>query len=118
MSQLQFSTRLKHFIELGKNKRAQLIKAATKAANAKSDSNFRHHHIFSEGGLGKTYAVQEAVSKAGITNFTISGNISMFAFGIQLAVINHNLDENEQVAIIVDDCDELFKNETNKRSKS
>jgi hypothetical protein len=113
MTQLTFSFRQQQYIETGKKKRELLVKAATKAAKSNVSSDFRHHHLYSEGGLGKTYAVQAAVAQTQIPYFTISGNISMFAFGVQLAVINHNIPEGQEVAIIVDDCDELFKNETN-----
>jgi hypothetical protein len=37
----------------------------------------------------------------------------MFAFGVKLAVINHIVPKDKPFVIIVDDCDEILKNEQN-----
>jgi hypothetical protein len=105
-------TQLQH-IENGAAKRNRLKKLSEKASQANVDSKFPHTYIYSPPGLGKTFTVTKAVEEAGIENYVISGNQSMFAFGIQLAVINHFTPKEQSVVIIVDDCDEILKNAQN-----
>jgi hypothetical protein len=100
-------------IDNGAAKRKRLKSLAEKASNASVDSKFPHTYIFSPPGLGKTFTVSKAVESAGIENYVISGNQSMFAFGIQLAVINRFTPKDKSVVIIVDDCDEILKNAQN-----
>jgi hypothetical protein len=71
-------------------------------------------HIFISGdpGIGKSYEVTEALKKNKVKHYCISGNLSMFAFGVQLATINH-LDPKGVSIILVDDCDEILRNEAN-----
>jgi hypothetical protein len=52
------------------------------------------------------------MSKNGINYATISGNVSMFAFGVQLALINY-LNPNEVTVVSVDDCNEILKDTSN-----
>jgi hypothetical protein len=53
--------------------------------------------------------MEKAVKSTGVKYFVISGNISLWAFGVQLAVIKMFLKKDEKVVIIVDDVDELIK---------
>jgi hypothetical protein len=110
---LKFSTKQNQFIQNGAAKRKRLIQLAEKAASSNLASKYRHTYIYSPPGLGKTYSVEKAVAKTGIDYHTISGNISMFSFGIALAVINYSIEEGKPVVIIVDDCDEILKGEAN-----
>jgi len=110
---LKFSRTQLQSIDNGAAKRNRLKKLAEKAAKSSIDSAYPHTYIFSPPGLGKTFTVNKALEEAGIEHYTISGNISMFSFGINLAVINHLIDKNKPVVIVVDDCDEIFKNAAN-----
>lgn len=110
---LKLSRTQLQYIENGAAKRNRLKKLAEKASQANVDAKFPHTYIFSPPGLGKTFTVTKAVEEAGIDNYVISGNQSMFAFGIQLAVINHFTPKEQSVVIIVDDCDEILKNAQN-----
>ncbi len=76
-------------------------------------SRYPHVYIFSPPGLGKTYLMNQHLSQSNTPYLQVSGNVSMFALGIRLAVINYNNRENERIIILVDDCDEIFKNEIN-----
>ena len=76
-------------------------------------SKYPHIYIFSPPGLGKTFTVNQHLTSCNIPYLQVSGNVSMFALGIRLAVISYNNRENERIIILVDDCDEIFKNEIN-----
>jgi hypothetical protein len=62
--------------------------------------------------MGKTFNVLNHLKGSGLRYVQISGNVSMFAFGIQLAVINYNNPDNEPIIVYVDDCDEILRTET------
>lgn len=110
---IKFSrTQLQH-IENGSAKRNRLKKIAEKASLASIDSAYPHTYIYSPPGLGKTFTVNQSLDNAGVEHYTISGNISMFSFGISLAVIDYSIPKDEVVVIVVDDCDEILKNAQN-----
>jgi hypothetical protein len=110
---IKFSRTQLQAIENGAAKRSRLKKIAEKSALASIESAYPHTYIYSPPGLGKTFTVNKALETAGIEHYTISGNISMFSFGISLAVINHSIPKDEVVVIVVDDCDEILKNAQN-----
>lgn len=110
---LKFSRTQIQAIENGAAKRNRLKKLAEKAAKSSLDTSYPHTYIYSPPGLGKTFTINKALEDAGIEHYTISGNISMFSFGINLAVINHLIDKETPVVIVVDDCDEILKNAAN-----
>lgn len=103
---LQLSSKQKAAIEAGKLKRNRLIRAAKQAANPLS--NDTHYYIYGPSGIGKTYWAEKAVKESGMKFRTVSGNVSMFAFGIDLAIIKYLIPE-EKVLVIIDDCDEILK---------
>lgn len=110
---LKFSrTQLQH-IENGALKRNRLKKLSQKAATSSIETSYPHTYIFSPPGLGKTYTVNQALKEAKITHYTISGNISMFSFGVGLAVVQYKNKTRKPIVIVVDDCDEILKNATN-----
>lgn len=110
---ISFSLDQKQAIERGALKRKRLIKVAGKAANPPEKATYPHTYIFSPPGLGKTYTVNQAIKQTGVAFHEISGNISMFAFGVALAVIDFLDKDSDKIVINVDDCDEILKNETN-----
>ena len=110
---LQLSSKQKSAIEAGKVKRNRLIRATKQAANQVNlDEKPIHYYIYGPSGIGKTYQTEKAVEETGVINHTISGNISMMALGVNLAVIKH-LNPDNQVVVIIDDCDELLKDTSN-----
>jgi hypothetical protein len=110
---IHFSRTQTQHIENGAAKRNRLKKLAQKAAMSSIDTSYPHTYIFSPPGLGKTFTVNQALKESKIEHYTISGNISMFSFGIGLAVIQYKNKENKPIVIVVDDCDEILKNGTN-----
>jgi hypothetical protein len=110
---IKFSRTQQQHIENGSAKRNRLKKLAQKAATTSIDTAYPHTYIFSPPGLGKTFTVNQALTESKIEHYTISGNISMFSFGIGLAVIQYRNKKKKPIVIVVDDCDEILKNGTN-----
>jgi len=100
-------------LEKGKLNRERLKQLVENISITKKGNKYPHTYFFSPPGLGKTFAVKNHLITANIKNIQVSGNVSMFAFGIQLAVINYLNPQKESIVIFVDDCDEIFKTEAN-----
>ena len=107
-----FTPQMTQFLELGSKNRKRLSILGNKISNFNTDDEYNHSYIYSVPGLGKTHTVNDAMSKNGINYVTISGNVSMFAFGVQLALINY-LNPNEVTVVSVDDCNEILKDTSN-----
>jgi hypothetical protein len=110
---IKFSRTQQQHIENGAAKRNRLKKLAQTAATTSINTSYPHTYIFSPPGLGKTFTVNQALKDSKIEHYTISGNISMFSFGIGLAVIQYRNKKKNPIVIVVDDCDEILKNGTN-----
>lgn len=100
-------------INKGQAQRKRLGHIVKKAVNINPDASYPHTYIYSPPGLGKTYTVNQSLSATERPYFELSGAVSMFAFGVSLAVINFQVPKDEVVIISVDDCDGIFKNEEN-----
>ncbi len=110
---LQLSSKQKAAIEAGKVKRSRLIRATKQAAiQVDFDEKPIHYYIYGPSGIGKTYQTEKAIAETGVVHHTVSGNVSMMAFGINLAVIKH-MNPDQKVVVIIDDCDELLKDTSN-----
>jgi hypothetical protein len=97
-------------IEEGKTQRKRLVNCVERAINSDLGIAYPHTYIYSPPGLGKTYMVNKYLKEKEINYYEISGALSMYVFGINLATIKFRHPE-EKVVIVVDDCDALFKNE-------
>lgn len=105
---LQLSSKQQAAIQAGKSQRKHLIFATKQAALSTEQEQPEHYYIFGPSGIGKTYWAEKAVENYDVISRTVSGNVSMFAFAIQLAVIKYLYPE-KKVVIIIDDCDEILK---------
>jgi hypothetical protein len=117
---LTLTSKQKRAIEDGRSKRKRLVRVTKKASNKSIESTNssdefslvqkkRHYYIYGPSGVGKTYNMEKAVKETGVKHYVISGNVSMWAFAVQLACIKGSLKNDEKVVVIVDDCDELLK---------
>ena len=77
------------------------------------EGNNQSIYVYGPPGIGKTYSIKKVLDDNGVKYVFISGNTSMFAFGILLAVTNYLNKQNEKIIVFVDDCDMIFSNETN-----
>ena len=105
---LQLSSKQKAALEAGRSQRKQLIFSTKQAALSSELDKPEHYYIYGPSGIGKTYQSEKAVKEYDVITRTVSGNVSMFAFAIQLAVIKYSYPD-KKVVIIIDDCDEILK---------
>jgi hypothetical protein len=75
-------------------------------------TKYRHLYIYSLPGLGKTFTVRKMLNDLRIHHIELTGNTSIFAFGIMLAVVQFNNPDLHPLIVFVDDSDELFRNES------
>lgn len=111
---LTLTSKQRQAIEEGRSKRKRLVRITKKASEnsfIESDSPLKTPHYYIQGpsGIGKTYNMEKAVKETGVRHQVISGNVSMWAFAVNLACIKGSLKDNEKVVVIIDDCDELLK---------
>lgn len=100
-------------LESGAKVRTRMEQIVSRGINTPFDSKFPHTYLYSLPGYGKTHTVEKLLNDSNIQYLTVSGSTSMFAFGVQLAVINHLVPKDEKIIIAVDDCDGILKNEEN-----
>lgn len=105
---LTLSTKQKSAMESGVSKRKRLIRTTRKAAMAALKDKSVHYYIYGPSGIGKTYNMEKELDDSGVIYYTISGNVSMWSFSVNLACIKAS-HPTEKVVILVDDCDELLK---------
>lgn len=108
-----FSHRQQAAIQKGKMKRERMNLLVSNIMSLSPDEKYSNLYLYSPPGLGKTFCVTESLKSSPFQHFLVTGNTSLFAFGIQLATINYMNTEMEPLIIHVDDCDEIFKNESN-----
>ncbi len=96
----------------GSKNRKRLSFLGSQISTSNLNASYNHMYIYSIPGLGKTHTINKAMSERGVNHVTISGNVSMFAFGVQLALINF-LKPNELTIVSVDDCNEILKDTSN-----
>lgn len=75
-------------------------------------NKYRHLYIYSPPGLGKTYSVRSMMDELRTHHIELTGNTSIFAFGIMLAVVQFNNPDLLPLVVFVDDSDELFRTES------
>ena len=73
----------------GQSHRNGLKQIGSKISTASIRERYPHVYISSDAGLGKTHEVNGAMAKNNVKHYSISGNMTMLAFGVQLATINH-----------------------------
>ena len=108
-----FSKEMESYIKDGKAQRRRLELLGNDVCNLTPNDKFPHLYLFANPGIGKTHTINESMKRSKIKNFNITGNISMFQFGVQLAVINHTSPNTDIKYITIDDCNELLKNTEN-----
>jgi len=101
------------YLKLGSKERQKLFFIGEQISTMNYVGKYPHHYIYSPPGLGKTHTVNDSMRRSGVNYFTVTGNVSMYAFGLQLAVIYYLCPKDCHSIISVDDCNELFKNSTN-----
>jgi hypothetical protein len=99
-------------LQKGMEIRSRFQQIVEKVATTENGTKYPHTYLFSPPGIGKTFSVTKYLEECGKPFVKVSGNVSMFAFGIQLAVINFENIEKEKVIIFIDDTDSLLSSES------
>jgi len=100
-------------IEQGQIQNERMRLLIDKATQSSIDRKYKDYYIYAPPGLGKTFMVQEYLSNSEINCYPVSGNISMYAFGVSLAVVGYMTPSDKKIVIHVDDCETLFENSNN-----
>ncbi len=109
MNTLKNTTR-SEAIELGAKYRSRMEQTIKRTLY--QEGVFSNHlYISSQPGIGKTFTTTKLLQEMNQQFVKISGNTSMFAFGVCLAVARF-IDPVNKIIFLVDDCDVLF-NELN-----
>jgi hypothetical protein len=98
-------------LEMGIQIRSRFIQMIKNLCNQKKLSKYVDFYFFSPPGTGKSFSIKHHLSNSDIKYFIVSGNVSMYAFGVSLCVFNFLNKLAEQIIIVVDDCDEIFATE-------
>jgi hypothetical protein len=99
-------------LEKGRMNRTRFLQVVEKLPQIKNEDKYPHKFIFGFPGIGKTYEITSHFETTGTRYLMITGNISMFAFGVQLAVINYLNPTQERVIVFCDDVDTLVGTDT------
>uniref|UniRef100_UPI0040478238 hypothetical protein n=1 Tax=Algoriphagus sp. TaxID=1872435 RepID=UPI0040478238 len=99
-------------LEKGMEARLMFQNRVESAVTTSTFRKYRHLYIYSSPGLGKTYSVRQMLNDLKIHHIELTGNTSIFAFGIMLAVVQYNNPDLLPLTVFVDDSDELFRNES------
>jgi hypothetical protein len=110
---MEFNLKQLNAIEKGKYKRERMLTLVSNITQLNQQEKYSNLYVYSPPGLGKSYCVNNFLENSDLQHYSVSGNTSMFAFGIQLAVINYLNPDRPPIVIHVDDCDEIFKNDQN-----
>jgi hypothetical protein len=108
-----FSDELMGYIKDGQVQRERFVALTDEIMKSSVNDNYPHLYIQSPPGVGKTWTIENAFKKNKVKYNKISGSLSMFKFGVSLAVIAKDMDKNDTTYIYIDDCNELLKNEEN-----
>lgn len=99
-------------LDLGGQNRLRFLQIVSKLQQLKDNHNYPHKFIYGYPGIGKTFEIQKHLDSSGVKYVMITGNLSMFALGVQLAVINYSNPAQEKVIVFCDDVDTLVATES------
>ncbi len=109
----KFTKEMSTYLKDGQTQRKRLELLGNEVCNLSPKDKFPHLYLFANPGIGKTHTINASMKKHSIANYNVTGNISMFQFGVKLAVINHTTPSNIIKYITIDDCNEMLKNTEN-----
>ncbi len=98
-------------LDLGGQNRLRFLQIVSKLQQLRDDDNYPHKFIYGYPGIGKSYEITKHLETSGVKYLMVTGNVSMFAFGVQLAVINYSNPSQERIIVFCDDVDTLVATE-------
>jgi len=99
-------------IEKGMQNRKRFLEVVTKIPLIKNEDKYPHKFIFGYPGIGKSYEITKHLNESETRYVMVTGNVSLFAFGVQLAVINYSNINQERIIVFCDDVDSLVATES------
>ncbi len=99
-------------IQKGIQNRTRFLQIVDKLSTIRNEDKYPHNFIYGYPGIGKSFEIKNRLEAAGAKFVMVTGNVSMFAFGVQLAVINFLNPNQERIIVFCDDVDTLVANET------
>jgi len=96
----------------GRQNRTRFLQVVEKLPQIRNEDKYPHKFVFGFPGIGKSYEITKHLNESGTRYLMVTGNVSMFAFGVQLAVINYLNPNQERIIVFCDDVDTLVSNES------
>ena len=106
-----FSMTQKEALEKGIQNRTRFLEVVAKLPQIRNEDKYPHKFVFGFPGIGKSYEITKHLNEACTRYLMVTGNVSMFAFGVQLAVINFSNPSQERLIVFCDDVDTLVSTE-------
>jgi len=98
-------------LEKGRQNRTRFLQVVEKLPQIRNEDKYPHKFVFGFPGIGKSYEITNHLNESGTRYLMVTGNVSMFAFGVQLAVINFLNPTQERLIVFCDDVDTLVSTE-------
>ena len=98
-------------LEKGRQNRTRFLQVVEKLPQIRNEDKYPHKFVFGFPGIGKSYEITNHLNESGTRYLMVTGNVSMFAFGVQLAVINFSNPSQERLIVFCDDVDTLVSTE-------
>jgi hypothetical protein len=98
-------------LEKGRQNRTRFLQVVEKLPQIKNEDKYPHKFVYGFPGIGKSYEITHHLNVSGTRYLMVTGNVSMFAFGVQLAVINYLNPNQERIIVFCDDVDTLVSTE-------
>jgi hypothetical protein len=96
----------------GMQNRTRFLEVVQKLPEFKEGDKYPHKFIYGYPGIGKSYEIINHLKTSNTNYVLVSGNVSLFAFGVQLCVINFLNPNQERVIVFCDDVDTLVSTES------
>ena len=98
-------------LEKGRQNRTRFLQVVEKLPQIRNEDKYPHKFVFGFPGIGKSYEITKHLNESGTRYLMVTGNVSMFAFGVSLAVINFSNPSQERLIVFCDDVDTLVSTE-------
>ena len=99
-------------LEKGRQNRTRFLQIVEKLPQIRNEDKYPHKFVFGFPGIGKSYEITKHLNETGAKYLMVTGNVSNFAFGVQLAVINFLNPDQERLIVFCDDVDTLVSTES------
>ena len=110
MSLITFDLQQEYAVKTGESARNSLLSALNTAING--TGKYPHAYVHGDPGIGKSFELDLILNKCSWPFAKISGDTSMFAYGLELAVLAMN-HPTGKIIVVHDDQDMLLKNTEN-----